>query len=345
MTKKITLQDIATQLGYSKNTISLALRNNSQIPAQTRDKIQRYAKEIGYQANPIVSQLMTELRSYQSPKFQAKLALLNANENPKAFKQHPTIPSYVEGCLRRARQLGYSFDTFWINEAKENTSRFMQILKARNIRGIIIVGLMGENQLPSQLISAWESFPTVVTGVRTRNPTLSFACVDHHMLTLRSIERLHERGYRRPALILDDAIDKLVERRFSAGYLIAQSILKKKDRLPPFMDYRKAKQNPRRFKEWIAAKKPDAVLSLYHSVFEWLVEMGLGIPEDIGFAQLECRPAQTQFSGMDQHNDIAGEAAVDMLISQIHNNESGIQKSPRSILIGATWLDGKTIRA
>jgi len=343
VSKPVTLQAIADQMGYSKNTISLALRNSSQIPQKTKEKIQRTATQLGYRPNALVSRLMAELRSSQKSKFQAKLALLNANDDPNAFSDHPTIPTYVEGCHRRANQLGYSFDSFWIRDTTMSAKRLIQIFKTRNIKGIVVVGLMGRNQLPPKLKPLWESFPSVVTGVRTRNPTLSFACVDHHMLTLRAVERLFERGYKRPALVLDETIDLLVERRFSAGFNTGQLKLKPENRIPPFLNYQQAKKDPSIFKSWILDTKPDAVLTLYNSVSTWIQEMGWRIPDDIGFAQLERRPESPQLAGMDQHNDMAGEAAVDMVISQIHNNECGIPKFPRSSLIGATWTESESI--
>ena len=106
MERRVTLQDIAQALGYSKNTISLALRNNPQIPESTRAQIQKTASEMGYRSNGTISHLMAQLRANQTPKFQAKLVLINANTYPKAFTKHPTIPTYVEGCKRRASQLG-----------------------------------------------------------------------------------------------------------------------------------------------------------------------------------------------------------------------------------------------
>lgn len=343
MSKRVTLQDIADRLGYSKNTISLALRNSSQIPEKTKEKIRNTAAKLGYRSNAIVSRLMAELRSSQKSKFQAKLALLNANDDPKALTEHPTIPTYVEGCHRRANQLGYSFDTFWIHDAAMTAKRLIQIFNTRNIKGIVVVGLMGKNQLPSSLKTLWNSFPSVVTGVRTRNPTLSFACVDHHMLTLRAVERLIELGYKRPGLVLDNSIDLLVERRFTAGFATAQLMLENENRIAPFLTYKQAKEDSSIFKSWILEKKPDVVLTLYNSVSSWIEELGWRIPDDIGFAQLERRPESPAFAGMDQHNDVAGEAAVDMVISQIHNNECGIPLFPRSTLIGATWTESESI--
>src|ERR1017187_6691997 len=96
-----TLNDIARALGCSKNAVSLGLRGSPQIPPATRDRIQKAAEHLGYRPNALVSQLMAQLRSTRTPKLQAKLALVNANLDPDAFRSHPTIPIYVEGCERR----------------------------------------------------------------------------------------------------------------------------------------------------------------------------------------------------------------------------------------------------
>ena len=47
---------------------------------------------------------------------------------------------------------------------------------------------------------------------------------------------------------------------------------------------------------------------------------------------------------MNQHNDAVGEAAVDMVVGQIHRNESGIPDFPRATLIGASWVEGESVR-
>lgn len=344
MKSRITLQKIADALGYSKTTISFALRNSREIPEATRKLIQEEADKMGYKRNPAISQLMSDMRSSQSNQFKAKLALINANEDPEAFRRHPTIPTYVEGCERRATALGYSFDRFWLHDEKMPPKRLLQIFNTRNIRGIVIVGLMGKNQLPQKFIPLWEAFPSIVTGVRTRKPTLSFASVDHHDLTFRAMEKLYALGYRRPALVVDKEIDILVEGRFSAGYFTGQSLLKKKDRLQSFFDYQLSKKNPDIFKNWILNHKPDVVLTLYHSVQAWLEEMGLSVPEDMGYFQLELRRNQKEIAGMNQHNDIVGEAAVEMLIAQIISNERGLSDFPRATQISASWHVGPTIQ-
>src|SRR5882757_3830113 len=163
----VTLRVIADEVGYSKNTVSLALRGDPQIPAATRDKIRKAADRLGYQPNAVVSHLIAQLRAGHTARFQAKLALVNAHRDPKAFRTHATIPAYVQGCERRGLKLGYTFDHFWLHDPKLKAESWIRILRTRGIKGIIIVGLMEHNQLPPHLQAVWAAFPSVVTGVRT----------------------------------------------------------------------------------------------------------------------------------------------------------------------------------
>jgi LacI family transcriptional regulator len=341
-----TLNDIARQVGYSKNTVSLALRGDRQIPEETREAIRKVAAKLGYQPNAVVSHLMAQLRASRTTRLQAKLALVNANRDPQAFRTHPTIPTYVEGCESRAAKLGYGFDRFWLHDPTLNAQRWLRILHTRGIKGLVLVGLMDTTHLPDELSPVWAQLPTVVTGVRTREPALSFCCVDHHHLALMACERALALGYRRPALVLDDVIDALVERRFSAGYLTAQRmLLPRGQHVPMFNEETGAQTEPAGFRAWLAKHQPDVIFTLYNNVIAWLKDAGRRVPDDIGVIQLEWRATRPEIAGMNQHNFVTGEAAVDMVVSQIHNNETGVQEFPRATLIGATWVEGQSVRA
>lgn len=45
---KVTIQRIAKELGFSRNTVSMALKGNDMVAPQTREMIIRYAKELGF---------------------------------------------------------------------------------------------------------------------------------------------------------------------------------------------------------------------------------------------------------------------------------------------------------
>jgi LacI family transcriptional regulator len=125
---------------------------------------------------------------------------------------------------------------------------------------------------------------------------------------------------------------------------MAQRALPATRRLTSFYRTTEASRNPALFRSWYLRQKPDVILSLYHVVRQWLEDMGLAAPRDIGLIQLERRPDHPDWAGMDQHNDIVGEAAVEMVIGMIHKGECGVPIYPRATLIGSTWVDGATVK-
>ncbi|MGC3990658.1 MAG: LacI family DNA-binding transcriptional regulator [Chthoniobacteraceae bacterium] len=342
--RKVSMLDVARAAGVSKNAVSLALRNDPQIPPQTRKRIAEIAKRLGYTRNPVVSHLMAQLRTGATAGHKATLALINANKDREAFRQHPTIPSYVAGCRRAASRQGYSLDEFWLHDPELDGARLVRILQTRNIRGAVIAGLMNNNRLPERFQALWETFPCVVTGVRTRNPALSFCSTDHHILARRAFEKALQLGYKRPALVLDAVIDELVEGRFTAGVLVAQQSLPRKQRVSPFYSVTEAKANPAIFHRWLEKEKPDVILTLYHTVRQWVQDAGFAVPDEVGLIQLEWRKDHEDWAGMHQHNEEVGEAAVEMVIGMLHNNERGVPQFPRATLVGSTWMNGSSVR-
>ena len=111
------METVARKLGVSRNTVSLALRNHPSIPDSTRNRVFKTATELGYRRNPAHGELMSQMRRKGHGSTLATLALFNANTDPHAFREHPTIPAYVRGCGRRASH-------FDLKEAERNPGLF-----------------------------------------------------------------------------------------------------------------------------------------------------------------------------------------------------------------------------
>lgn len=335
MGNPVSMADVALAAGVSKNTVSLALRGDPRISAPTSRRILRVSRRLGYKRNPVVGELMARLHSGGARRFQCALALINANADRRAFTRHPTIPVYVRGCRGRAAELGYRFEEFWMHDQSLAPRRMVEILKARGIPGGVIVGMMDENRIPSRFLPVIEALSFVVTGVRTRDPELSFACVDHHTVALKAFEKALESGFRRPGLVLDSRIDALVDHRFTAGYRTGQESLPRNRRLRPFLDVLEARRSRSVFREWLVSQKPDVLFTLYNEAADWVAETGLGIP----LIQYEWREKNPTLPGMDQHNDLVGKAAVDMLVGMLHRSERGVPPFPVATLISPSWRD------
>lgn len=335
---------IAARAGVSKNPVSLALRHDPQIPAATRARIARIARELGYVKKTVVAQLMGELRRAPPRDLPRTLALLNAHQDPRAFTRHPTLPAYVAGCRRRGAQLGYALDEFWPHDPKLYGERLKRLLRARKVRGALVVGLMRENRLPPRFSVTWQHHAVVVPDVRTREPTLNFAGVDHHALVLDAREHDRRLSYTRPGLVVEGTIDRLVEGRFGVGFWTALQALPAADHRPPFFEVEAARATPTLFADWRRAHRPDVILTLHTVVRERLDTLGARVPADLGLVQLELLRGCEDWAGMDQHNDLTGEAAVDIVVSLLHDAETGLPAAPRATLISPSWRHGTTTR-
>jgi LacI family transcriptional regulator len=116
------------------------------------------------------------------------------------------------------------------------------------------------------------------------------------------------------------------------------------NRIPGFHTVEAARADQTMFASWLRTHKPDVLFTLYNFVRPWVEALGLQVPRDIGVIQLELRRGTEDWAGMDQHNDLTGEAAIDMLVGMLHNNEIGTPAYPRATLISGTWVPGKTVR-
>lgn len=335
------MRDIAERAGVGKATVSLALRDDPRLRAETRQRIQKLAAEMGYRANATVASLMAQLRASRSPKYRATLGLVNASSDPRTLTGLHTFREWAEGCAQRAAQLGYALDHFWLHQPGVGPARLAEILESRNIRGLIVAALLDERALPPAFARVWENFACVVVGIRPAEPALHFASNDQYATALRAVQELARLGYERPGLVIHPKVDGIVERRFSAGFWAGQEALGAAGRVPvfPFDPADKAG-----FRAWVEAHEPDGILCLHPEIRGWLEQMGRRVPESVGIAHLDYSNAElTGWAGMQQNNNLVGAAAVDLVIGQLHRNEAGVPDFRKSILIESTWVPGGTM--
>lgn len=338
------MASLAREAGVSKNAVSLALRNDPQVSLPVRRRIQALAEQLGYNKNPVVSELMSQLRTGAATGYKATLAILNASEDPEAFRNHPTASVYVEGCQQRARQQGYHLDEFWLADPMLDGRKLSSIFRSRGIRGALIIGMVNGNQLPQKFQKIWQDYPCVVAGLRTSNPVLPFACTDYYNLVNQAVQQALHLGYQRLGLVVDAKFDQLIEGRFSAGMYAAQLQLPLGQRVPPFYTTASATGQEAAFRAWFAETRPEVILTDCLVVATWLGEMRLRVPEDVGLIQLNWHQDRAQCAGMNQNNDLVGFSVVSMLLHMIHGGQRNSAGQQYSLLTNGRWKEGKTVR-
>jgi len=334
------MQQIADAANVSKSAVSLALRNDPRISESTRTRIQKIAHEMGYRRNPIVDSLMTQLRAGRQPSFQANIGLINCSPRQDLTQNH-TFRRLREGVLRRAEQLGYGVEEFWLQQPKMRPERLKQIMETRGIRGLILIAALSPDTIGDGYSKVWFDFACSVIGVTQLKNDLNCASNDQYLTARNAARKVIELGYRRPLLVIPPADDALLDDKFSAGFYSATRKLAAKDRLDllPFDENEPGKALAR-----IQKLKPDVVITNKIELYDALVEQGVSIPEELGLVHLDWHEDIPHLAGMRQNNRVVGSAGVDLVTGQLQKNEFGAQEFPKVIQIESVWIDGGSVR-
>ncbi len=337
-----TMADIARAAGVGKATVSLALRNDPRLRRETCKRIRSVADRLGYKSNAVVANLMAQLRVARNPKYQATIAILNASENRDYLHKNPTYCTLTSGILERCGGLGYGGNEIWLHEPGLDGERLQRLLAARNIRGVVLAGMVDTMmKLPAKLDRVWKDVSCVAVGIRPDHPPFHFACNDQFSTALHTARQLSRLGYKRPGLAIDPLIEKVIDRRFSAGFQTEGLFAGRENFVPPFDFDPRAK---RRFGVWLRQYDPDVIVTTHAEVREWVAELGIRCPRDIGLAHLDINTGMDGWSGMDQCNELVGAYAIDMLVGMLHRAETGIPETSKCIMTESRWVPGKTLR-
>ena len=341
MGKVVSLSDIAEALGVSKMSVSIALRGKYGVSAPLRASVLKCAKKMGYSRDAEVCRTMSEIKRRGSGKFCGTIALMLAVESEDVLRNHPTFPEFLNGIMRGAKQLGYNVDKFFLYENGSSAEKFARIFRSRGIKGGVLAGIYDNSYLPTKFQPLWKEFKFVSAGVRTYNPHLDYASSDQFLVTRNAVIELLKLGYSRPALVLDQVINNIVDDRFTGGFLAGQMRVIQKNRVPPFLHSNDNIKNETDFKKWFLRYRPDSILCLYNTPKSWLESMGVKIPKDVALVQLERRNNNPEWSGMDQHNDSVGELCVRRLADFL-NSPLSEKSLPTAIFVPPDWCNAST---
>ena len=149
-TGRVTLQDVAKATGYTPNTVSRALKNKSDISVQTREYIQKTAREMGYVRNYIAS----SLRSGRT-----KTIALIAGSMINPF--YSILGDLIQ---QEAVRLGYSLMILCTRDDVEMEYNMVEMALSRQVDGILLIpmaagapalDLLRESRVPYVLLNRY----------------------------------------------------------------------------------------------------------------------------------------------------------------------------------------------
>lgn len=161
--KKITIDDIAKEIGCSKATVSRAISGKGRIGKETRERILNYIEEVDYKPNVIAKSLA------QSKTFNIGVVLPDDHD----LNEIPFFQNCLLGICEMAA--GSDYDVVVTTVGMNDISRLVRIVQNHKVDGIILTRSLLHDASVQYLKKC--HVPFVVVGSSEDNEVVQ---VDHH---------------------------------------------------------------------------------------------------------------------------------------------------------------------
>lgn len=337
MERRVTLRQVAKRAGVHLSTVSLALRDDQKLPEATRRKLQKLAREMGYVPDAAMSALCAYRNAVRPRAVQSGLAYLT-DDITRRGGFGADVYRYAR---TRAAELGYNLIEYNLSARGASLERFRSIWWNTGLRGVLI----GPFARARDLGGEWERWPVAAFGYSLPTPQFNRAAQHHFQNMLLHLQALRELGYRRIGLCLLPGLDVRTEGQLRAAYLLDQDTHRGRGRAPAILAA--AEVTAEGLDAWVRTQRLDAVIG-YKEHHRMLVEQGWDIPGELGFSLLALRSYERargeRLAGFDSGLELIAAAAVNFLVSLIHEQAFGLCQPPRYYLISGEFVSGDSLR-
>ena len=204
----VTIEDLSKSLGVSRSTVSKALNDRGDVSAQTKARILKAARELGYQP----SAAARNLRRQRSDKIGLVISY-------PIHQVADFLAELIPGMATVAEEAAYNLILY--TSMAGNEARIKNLCRSREVDGIIVAWppRLSETAALCRLMSH-ERMPHIVLPRRVPHDDVSYVAADHEegarLLTARLISLGHRRiGFERLPEVYETDYDR------HAGYAAA----------------------------------------------------------------------------------------------------------------------------
>jgi DNA-binding LacI/PurR family transcriptional regulator len=333
---RTTQRDVAARFGCHRSTVSLALSGHPSIPEPVRRQICELAEQMGYRPDPALAQLARNRFLARTEVPAGALAYLVQTQDG-CYRTHQ-LPSFA-AVKRRAEERGYHVQQFDLASCHSGDA-VTRMLHQRGILGVIIPR-MPPGTAAYFTGAGWRQFAVACCSVGWVRPPFHVVAPDMFDAMRRLWRETVRRGYRRigGAVFRHHPVSEDDHARYGAALVEQQELIPAGSRLPIL---RCEPEDRAAFLAWVERHRPDAIISFLSRGYEWLVEAGYRVPEDVAFACFGIWPHES-FTGFAVPHDEVGRTTVDFLIEQLHANQRGFPEVPRTVRHERRWVEGRTL--
>lgn len=328
-------KDIATALGLSRTTVSLALSGHPRISNRTRKLVEKTARKMGYQRDPMLGALAAYRRTRHPKEFQGVLAWIMSSASGLDWRYVLEFQEYFRGASARALQLGYKLEVLDLQHYGNSAQQLSRVLKNRGIRGCMVGPMPGPY---AELDIPFETFPTVLFGYSVQSPETHRIASYHYRCIIRAVDEIRRLGYQRIGYVIDSRFTSRVSKAYLAGYLVKQREMAPKNRLAPLES-----TDATDVLKWKDRYRPDAVITGRHYLNGWPESLFRGPDNDIGLAVVSVDPSSQELAGINECSFDIGQLGSQVLAFLVEHHELGLLEQPQHWLVEPKWQDGPSL--
>ena len=336
MKKKITLKHIARELEVSISTVSKALKNSNEISADTKEKVQAFAKLYNYRPNNIAISL----------------------KNKRTRNIGVIIPDIVHhffttvfrGIEKYANSRGYNVIICVSDESFDKEVINMEMLANGSVDGFIM-SLSAETQQKNDFNHLKEvteqGIPLVLFDRVTDEIECDKVILNDKEIAYNAVKKLIDSGKSKIALVTTDSYFNVSKRR-AEGYIaaLADNGIPFEEKYVLTLPYREIEKS--KIERFFINNYIDAVLCV-NEVFAIhcmaaIQKMGKKIPDEvsiIGFTNgLLSKYAVPSLTTVAQHGERMGQIAAEMLIEKVETEiEDDEDETYRTEIVAGTLIE------
>jgi len=206
MKKKITIKDIAKEIGVDPSTISKGLRKQSDISVEMQKKIKRIADKLGYRPNLLAKSLINRRSNI--------LGVIIPDLRISFFSEA------TRGIYEEATKNGYETILLVHDENAENEKRKLEFLSDINVDGILLNAVDETTNLKLYKRLNSEGIKIICWDRKLKNSNFNSITINDKMASFELTNKLIENGRKKIMFMGPNTGIPVAQDRFE-GYLMA----------------------------------------------------------------------------------------------------------------------------
>ncbi len=166
----VSINDVAKKAGVAKSTVSKVLNNYQLVSEETREKVERAVKELGYVPNSVAVSLSKK-------EFNRVGLIVDIRHNSQFIDEIDM--QYLTGAFEKSKEYQIDVVTFFSSQFEDMTAKQVSsYLKSQRINCLVIYNLSIENRNLFKLIEKQEFYCVLVDSPIVNERTSSVS-IDH----------------------------------------------------------------------------------------------------------------------------------------------------------------------